>query len=141
VSVRLRDALVLGGIVASFGAGCGGGGVGAKALSEQAMSLRSEAAEGALLAQDVSSGRTTRVYTREHAADLYKAASRVEASLKSARTKPRLAGKLRRLLVVATRVSAELNRLRTVSKGEARELGRELAAAAAESEEIGKGLG
>jgi hypothetical protein len=140
VSVRLKGALVLGVIVALLGGGCGGRGVGAKTLSQQAMSLQSEAAEGALLARDVFSGRTTRVYTREHAADLYKAASGVEASLKSARTEPRLEGKLRRLLAVATRVSAELKRLGTVSKDEAHELGCELRAAAAESKEIGEGL-
>lgn len=61
-------------ILALLGAGCGGGGrLGAKALSQQAKSLQSLAAEGALLAQDAVSGKTTRVYRREHSSDLSKA--------------------------------------------------------------------
>ena len=63
-----------GGILALLGAGCGGGGrLGAKALSQQAKSVQSLAAEGALLAQDAVSGKTTRVYRREHFSDLSKA--------------------------------------------------------------------
>jgi hypothetical protein len=138
---RLTRVLLLGLVLALVGAGCGGGGkLGAQALSQQAMSLQSDAAEGALLAQDVFSGKTTRIYTLEHSAGLYKAASRVEASLKRAETAPGLEGKLRRLAAVATRVSAELKRLGNVSKDEANALGRELQAAAQASQKIGKGL-
>ena len=129
------------GVVLLLAAGCGGGGkLGAKALSQQARSLQSHAAEGALLAGDVFSGRTTRIYTREHSADLHKAASQIETSLKTARTAPELEGKLRRLEAIAARVSTELERLGHASKGEAHALGRELEAAAAESKTIGKGL-
>jgi hypothetical protein len=133
--------LVLGVILALLGAGCGSGGkLGAKALAQQSKSLQSEASEGALLAQDAVAGKTTRIYTREHSADLYKAASQVEASLKTAKTAPGLEGKLRRLEIIATRVSTELERLGQASKGEAHALRRELEAAAAESKTIGEGL-
>jgi hypothetical protein len=137
----MRRVLLLGVVLALLGAGCGGGGkLGAKALSQQARSLQSDAAEGALLAEDVISGRTTRIYTREHSADLHKAASQVEASLRTAKTAPGLEGKLRRLEIIATRVSTQLERLGQASKGEAHALRRELEAAAAESKTIGKGL-
>ena len=132
--------LLLGVVLALVGAGCGGGELGGKALSQQAMSLQSDAAEGALLAQDVFSGKTTRIYTREHSAALYKTASRVEASLKAAKIAPGLEEKLRRLGALATRVSTDLKRLGNVSKDQARALGRELEAAAKASEKIGKGL-
>jgi hypothetical protein len=137
----LKRVLLLGVMLACLGSGCGNAGrLGAKALSEQAISLQSQAAEGALLAQDVLSEKTTRIYTRGHSADLYKAASQVEASLRSARTEPRLEGTLRRLVAVATRVSAELKRLRDASQDEARVLGRELRAAASQSQKIGSEL-
>lgn len=49
----LRRALLLGVLLALVGAACGGSGkLGAKALSQQSKLLHSEAAEGALLAQD-----------------------------------------------------------------------------------------
>ena len=133
--------LVLAVILALLGAGCGGGGkLGAKTLSQQSKSLRSEASEGALLAQDAASGKTTRIYTREHSSELYKAASQAEASLKAATTAPALQPKLRKLAVVAAHVSAALRRLGGAAKDEQRALGRELQTAAQESEKIGKGL-
>lgn len=133
--------LVLGLIVGLVGAGCGSGGkLGVKALSQESKSLRSLAAEGALLAQDAVSGKTTRVYTREHSSDLYKAASQAEASLKTAETEPALEPKLRQLAVLAAQVSADLNRLGSASKEEERAVGRELQAAAKESKKIGEGL-
>jgi hypothetical protein len=139
--LRLKRVLLLGVILALLGAGCGGGGkLGAKALSQQAMSLQSDAAEGALLAQHVFSGKTTRIYAREHSAELSKAASEIEASLKTAKTAPGLEGKLGRLVAVATRVSTDLKRLGNASKDEAFALRRELEAAAAESQKIGEGL-
>ena len=133
--------LVVGVILALVGAGCGSGGkLGAKALSQQSKSLQSLAAEGALLAQDAVSGKSTRIYTREHSADLYKAASQAEASLKAARTEPALKPKLRRLTALVTQVSAALKRLGGASKAEQRALGRDLEAAAQESQKIGEEL-
>jgi hypothetical protein len=138
----LRRALVLGAIVILLGAGCGGGGkVGAKALAQEATSLQSLAAEGALLAQDVTAGRTTRIYTREHSADLHKAAAQVESSLKKAKPAPGLEGQARALAGLATRVSRELELLGHASKDEARGLGHDLESAAAKSKKIGEGLG
>jgi hypothetical protein len=140
-SLRRERLLVLGVSVALLGAGCGGGGkLGGKALSQQSKALRSFSAEGALLAQDAVSGKTTRIYTRVHSSDLYKAASQAEASLKVAKTEPALAPSLRRLVVLAGKVRADLGRLGGASKEEERTLGRELQAAAQESQRIGKGL-
>jgi len=141
MSLRRERLLVLGVILTLLGAGCGSGGkLGAKALSQQSKSLQSLAAEGALLAQDAVSGKTTRIYTREHSSDLYKAASQAEASLKAARTEPALEPKLRQLAALAAQVSAALKRLGGASKDEQRALGRELQAAAQESQKIGEGL-
>jgi hypothetical protein len=141
MSLRRERVLVLVVILALLGAGCGGGGkLGAKALSQQSKSLRSEASEGALLAQDAVSGKTTRIYTREHSSDLYKAASQAEASLKAAKTEPALQPKLRQLTALATQVSAALKRLGRASIDEQRALGRELQTAARDSEKIGEGL-
>ena len=141
VSLRRERLLVLGATLALLGAGCGSGGkLGAKALSQQAKSLQSLAAEGALLAQDAVAGKTTGVYTREHSSDLYKAASQAEASLKVAKTEPALRPKLRRLAALAAQVSAGLKLLGGASKDKRRKLGRELQAAARESEKIGEGL-
>ena len=137
----LAAALVLGVFVALFGAGCGGTGqLGVTALSQESKSLQSLAAEGALLAQDAASGKTTHIYTREHAADLRKAASQVQTSLRVAKTEPPLGPKLRRLAALAARVSADLNRLGSASKEQERAVGRELQTAAQESKKIGGGL-
>jgi hypothetical protein len=139
--LRRERLLVVGVILALVGAGCGSGGkLGAKALSQQSKSLQSLAAEGALLAQDAVSGKTTHIYTREHSSDLYKAASQAEASLKAAKTEPALQPKLRQLTALATQVSAALKRLGGASKDEQRALGRELQTAARDSEKIGEGL-
>ncbi len=141
MSLRRELVLVLVGVLALLGAGCGSGGnLGTKALAQESKSLRSQAAEGALLAQDAASGKTTRVYTREHSSDLYKAASKAEASLKAAKTEPALQPKLRRLTALATQISASLRRLGDASKDEQRALGRELQTAAQQSKKIGRGL-
>jgi hypothetical protein len=141
MSLRQERVLVLVVLLAFLGAGCGSGGkLGAKALSQQSKSLQSEAAEAALLAQDAVSGKTTRIYTREHSSDLYKAASQAEASLKAAKTEPVLQPTLRRLTALASQISNALKRLGGASNGEQRALGRELQTAAQESKKIGKGL-
>jgi len=141
MSLRRERVLVLGVILALVAAGCGGGGkLGVKALAQQSKSLQSLASEGALLAQDAVSGKTTRIYTREHSSDLYKAASQAEGSLKAAKTEPALQPKLRRLTVLATQVGAALKRLGVASKDEQRALGRELERASQESKKIGEGL-
>lgn len=125
---RLPYALVL--CVLALAAGCGGGMLGSSALSQHAKTVQSLAAEGALLAEDAVAGRTTSVYTREHAAELAKAASREAASLQKAKTDAALEPKLRRLGTLAARVASELDRLGDASRGEQRTLGRALNAAA-----------
>ena len=141
MSLRQERLLALAVILALLCAGCGSGGkLGAKALSQQSKSLQSLAAEGALLAQDAVSGKATSVYTREHSADLYKAASKAEASLKTAKTGSALQRKLRQLTALGSQISAALHRLGGATKAEQRALGRELQTAARESEKIGEGL-
>ena len=136
---RVSSLFVLGVSLALLGAGCGSGGkLEAKALSQQSTSLQSLAAEGALLAEDAVSGKTTRIYTREHSSDLHKAASKVEASLKAAKTESALEPKLRQLAALAAQVSAALKRLGGGSKDTQRALGRELQTAARESKTISK---
>ena len=137
---RLKRVFLLGVMLALLVAGCGGGKLGAKALSQQSKSLQSDAAEGALLAEDAVSGKTTRIYIREHAADLHKAASKIEASLKAANTAPALEPKLRRLTALASQVNAALNRLGRASKDGQRALGLALRVAARESKMIGQEL-
>ena len=99
-------------------------------------SLQSEAAEGALLAQDAASGRTTRAYTLEHSTELYRAALQAEATLNAATTEPALRPKLRQLAVLAGQVTAGLKRLGGASREEDRALARQLQA----SQKIGEGL-
>ncbi len=141
LSLRLKRVLGLGVILALVSGGCASGGqLGAQALSQQSKSLQSEAAEGALLAQDATSGRTTRVYTHEHSSELYRTASQAEVTLKAAKTEPALEPKLRQLALLAGQVSADLKRLGSASMDEDRALARELQAAAHASQEIGKGL-
>ncbi len=141
VRLSLKRVLGLGVILALIGTGCGSGGqLGAEALLQQSKSLRSEAAEGSLLAQDAVAGKTTRIYVREHSADLYRAASLAETSLKAANTEPALESTLRELAVLAGRVSADLKRLGSASTDEYRALVGELQAAAQASEKIGEGL-
>jgi len=121
-------------------AGCGGGKLSAEALSKQAEALQSVAAEGALLGQDAGAGKTTRTFAREHADDLYKVASKEEASLRTATTEPSLESKLRRLTVVARETSAALKQLGDAPEGEQRQLGARLTRAADELERIIAGL-
>jgi hypothetical protein len=123
-------ALVVVAILALLACGCGGGRLGAKALSQESTSLQSLAAEGALLARDSAAGKTTRIYTRVHANDLYKAASQSAKSLRTAKTRQALEPKLRRLASAARKVSADLKRLGQAAKDEQRRLARELQATA-----------
>lgn len=142
VAPRVKRFVGVGVMLAFVGGGCGGGGgqLGAQELSQQSKALQSEAAEGSLLAQDAASGRTTRIYTREHASDLHGVASRAERALKVATTEPALEPQVRRLAVVAGRVSTDLERLASASRDEARALARDLQAAARASRKIGDGL-
>jgi len=138
VSWCTQAALMLG--LALLCAGCGGGELSASALSKQADSVRSLAAEGALLAKDASGGKTTRTFARIHSSDLEKVASQTASSLKTAKTTPGLESKLHRLATVARGVSDELDRLGSASEGEQRTLANELRRAADQSNQISEGL-
>jgi len=140
VSVHAMRIVALG-VVLALVAGCGGRGeVDAGALSQQAKSLQSVAAEGALLAQDAASGKTMRVYSGEHSADLRGAAQQIAASLEAATTTPALDPKRRRLAVLATRVSSYLDRIRDASGSEDSALGGRLDAAAQLIEALDRSL-
>ena len=120
-------------------AGCGGE-LSASALSKQADSLRSLAAEGALVAEDASAGKTTHTFRRVHSSDLDKAASKTAASLETAKTKPALESDRHRLASLAQRISDDLARLGNASKGEQRSLANQLQRAADQSNQIAEGL-
>jgi hypothetical protein len=128
-------------ILALVGAACGSSGqLGTTALLQQSKTLRSEAAEGALLAEDAVSGKTTRIYTHEHAFELSTTASQTEAALEAATTEPALEPALGQLAVLAGEISADLERLSEASTDEQRTLIRDLQAAAEASRRIGEGL-
>ena len=126
--------------LALLSAGCGGGELSASALSKQADSVRSLAAEGALLAGEASAGKTTGIFTRVHSSDLDKTAAQTASTLEKAKTKPALEPKLHRLATLARGVSADLNRLANASKQEQRKLANDLQRAADQSNRISEGL-
>jgi outer membrane murein-binding lipoprotein Lpp len=107
--------------------GCGSSGtLSAKALSQESKSLQSLAAEGALLARDAQAGRTTRIFRRVHADDLYKVASKSSTSLRTAKTAPGLDTELRKLKFLSGTLSDDLKRLGNASKAELPGLARDL---------------
>jgi hypothetical protein len=141
VALPLKRVLGLGVILTLVGAGCDSSRqLGAKELLQQSKSLQSEAAEGALLAEDAVSGKATSIYTREHAFELYGAASEIGASLKAAHTEPAFELELGKLAVLATQISADLKRLSSASTDGQRILTRELHKAAQASQKIGEGF-
>jgi len=128
-------------ILALLAGACGGSGpLDAEALSHEADTVRSTAAEGALLAQDALAGRTTLIYTREHATDLADSASRTAATLTGATTEPALEPQLQQLTQIAAQVNAALEQLVTAPAGEEGAIADELHAAADASRQVGEGL-
>jgi hypothetical protein len=128
-------------ILPLVGAACGSSGqLGTKALLQQSNTLRSEAAEGALLSEDAVSGKATSNYIHEHAVELSEAASQIEATLQAASTDPSLEPERGQLVVLARRIGADLERLSEASTDEQRTLTSELQAAADASRRIGDGL-
>jgi hypothetical protein len=107
--------------------GCGSGGtLSAKALSQESKSLKSLAAEDALLGRVAQAGRTTRIFRRVHSEDLYKAASQSSKSLRTAKTKPGLESELRKLKSLSGTLSDDLKRLGHASADELPALTRDL---------------
>jgi hypothetical protein len=128
-------------VVLALATGCGRGGeLDASALSQQAKSLQSVAAEGALLAQDAASGKTTGAYSGEHFAELRGAASQAATSLAAATTTPALDPKRRRLAMLATHVTAYLDRALDASGSEDHALSRRLDVAAERIGALGRSL-
>ena len=133
-----RTALIV--ALALLSAGCGGGELSASALSKQADSVRSLAAEGALLAGEASGGKTTGIFTRVHSSELDKTAAQTASTLEKAKTTPAVEPKLHRLATLARGVSADLNRLGSAPKQEQRTLADELQRAADQSNRIAESL-
>jgi hypothetical protein len=140
-STRRTSVLRLATVCALIGTACASNGrLGAEALLEQSKTLRSQAAEGALLSEDAVSGRATSNYTHEHAVELSEAASQIEATLQAASTDPSLEPERSQLVVLARRISDDLLRLSEASTDEQRTLTGELQAVADASQRIGEGL-
>jgi hypothetical protein len=133
--------LSLGVIMTLIAAGCGGRGqLGAEAMLQDSKTLRSAAAEGALLSEDAVSGKATSNYIHEHAVELSEAASQIEATLQAASTDPSLEPERGQLVVLARRIGDDLERLSEASTDEQHALTSELQAAADASQRIGEGL-
>jgi predicted outer membrane protein len=92
-------------------AGCNGGTVDNHALKRDAEKVGSLATEGALLANDVSRGASTKSFARVHAQELSGAASDLEDSLAERPTSPGITAEVRRLSKLAGKVSRELEQL------------------------------
>jgi hypothetical protein len=115
-------------------AACGGGGsMSHKALQQEAQTVQSLAAEGGILAGDAARGRSTTVFTREHAGFLLAAAT-------SSARKLRRAGNAGALAPLAARVRDDLDRLSHSGpdRAEQRRLAVDLARAAHEASRLGK---
>jgi hypothetical protein len=98
-------------VVAAF-AGCGGGsGLGPHALGNEVETVRSLAAEGALVAGQVAGGAATRTFVKVHASYLHEQAVSVERTLSTASVSPSLAARRVRAASIAARVERDLGRL------------------------------
>ena len=140
-SARRTSVLRLATICALIATACASDGqLGATALVQGSESLRSTAAEGALLAEDAVSGQATTNYIHEHAVELSEAASQVEATLGAGSTDPSLETERDQLVSLAGKISDDLQRLSSASADEQRTLTGELQAAADASHKIGEGL-
>jgi hypothetical protein len=140
-STRRTSVLRLATICALVGTACGSNGqLGAKALLQGSESMRSAAAEGALLAEDAVSGKATTNYIHEHAVELSEAASQIEATLRAGSTDPSFETQRGQLVVLARKISDDLQRLSEANTDEQRTLTGELQAAADASQRIGEGL-
>jgi hypothetical protein len=100
------------GLAVVVAAGCGG----SRTLTEQTLrkqneTVRSAAAEGALLAQDAAAGRTTEPFVRIHAEKLAEQAGKAAETLRSAKPEARLETARRRALAEAADVERALENL------------------------------
>jgi hypothetical protein len=107
VFVRLLALIVL---TLCFAA-CNGGTVDKHALTNDSATIASIACEGALLAHDVSSGRTTANFTREQAEELQIQASNLADALGSRPTSASIESRVRAAGARAARISQTIARL------------------------------
>lgn len=107
MSVRLSALIVL---TVSLAA-CNGGTVDKHALTNDSATIASIACEGALLAHDVSSGRTTASFTREQAEELRIQASNFQDALRSRPTSTSIESRVRAAAGRAAQISRTLARL------------------------------
>lgn len=105
-----RAALAFGLLVLLL-SGCNGGTVDKHALKRDSEKIGSLASEGALLANDVSKGASTKYFVRVHAKEMSQAASDMQNAMAIRPTSPGITGKVRQLSKLAGKVSAELERL------------------------------
>jgi hypothetical protein len=141
VTSRTRAAFAVT-VALALATACGSGGtLDREALSQEADTLRSTAAEGALLARDDLAGKITQTFLREHAADLSDAVSQTAATLTAATTEPALEAQLQQLATLAGQVTTALEQLPTASADEQRALADAFEVAADTSQRIGAELG
>jgi hypothetical protein len=93
-------------------AGCNGGTVDRHALTNDSATIDSIACEGALLAHDVSLGRTTANFTGEQAEELQIQASNLADALAKRPTSPSLERRVRAKADDAARLASTIARLR-----------------------------
>ena len=92
-------------------AGCNGGTVDRHALTNDASTLDSIACEGALLAHDVTRGRTTTFFAREQAEELNIQSSNFADALARRKTAPGIEQKVRAKAKDAARLATTLQQL------------------------------
>jgi len=91
---------------------CNGGTVDEHTLKRDAEKVGSLATEGALLANDLSKGSTTKPFAQVHAKELAAAAAEFAAGLAKRPTSPGIEPEVRTLANLAGKVFRELERLR-----------------------------
>jgi hypothetical protein len=89
-----------------------------------------------MLARDAGDGKTTRIFTREHAEELHDSAAKEEASLRGATTQPALRATLRRLTTLAGTTTAALRELGDAPEAEQKRLAARLQRTAKRIERI-----
>jgi len=92
-------------------AGCNGGTVDRHALKRDAEKVGSLAAEGELLAKDMSKGASTETFARVHAKELSRAASDLADALSGRPIAPGIAAKVHKLSRLAAKVATQLDQL------------------------------
>jgi hypothetical protein len=110
-----------------------------KALAKEADTVRSNAAEAALLAEDSAAGKATSVYRRVHASYLEGAEKTLAATLAKSQASPAVTTQLKALARLAEKVDEETKQLESASsRSEQQRLGEQLKADAAAAAKLGR---